>query len=37
MAAGATAGWFGMILGPGYNPEHSTHFHMQSDGLGFCR
>ena len=29
--------YFGTILGPDYNAEHSTHFHMQSGGLGFCR
>ncbi len=29
--------YFGTILGPDYNPEHSTHFHMQSGGSGLCR
>jgi hypothetical protein len=29
--------YFGMILGPDYNPAHRTHFHMQEGGTGFCR
>ncbi len=30
-------GFFGMILGPGYNAAHRGHFHLQSAGGGWCR
>ncbi|MCX7512842.1 extensin family protein [Frateuria sp. STR12] len=27
----------GMVLGPDYNAEHHSHFHMQASGWGYCR
>ncbi len=28
---------FGTVLGPGYNPDHADHFHVELSGRGFCR
>ncbi len=28
---------FGMVLGPDYNAAHRDHFHLQTDGGGYCR
>lgn len=27
----------GMVLGPDYNREHRTHFHVEASGWGYCR
>ncbi|MCK0141399.1 extensin family protein [Aliiroseovarius sp. F20344] len=29
--------WFRLVLGPDYNRLHADHFHLQSNGWGFCR
>lgn len=28
---------FGLVLSPDFNADHSTHFHLQATGWGFCR
>ena len=28
---------FGTVLGPGYNPAHHNHFHVEASGNAFCR
>jgi hypothetical protein len=28
---------FGTVLGPGYNPAHQDHFHLEGSGKQFCR
>jgi hypothetical protein len=27
----------GVLLGPGYNAEHHSHFHLEAGGWGYCR